>query len=82
MGAVDTVRDLLHSEPFQSFRILTSGGESFVVRNPDLAVMMKSQVFIAQPNSDRSTYIPFLHIAMVETLGNGPVTRPRRQRRR
>ena len=35
---------------------------------PDLTVLMKSRLFIAVPNSDKSIYVPYLHIAALETL--------------
>ncbi|MBI5864383.1 MAG: hypothetical protein HZB38_07735 [Planctomycetes bacterium] len=71
----DTIRELLLRDPFEPFRIVTSSGESFVVRDPVTVALMKSQVFIAQPRSDRSTYIPFLHITTVETIANGHTAR-------
>jgi hypothetical protein len=40
---------------------------------------MKSEVFIAQPRSDRRTFIPLLHVTTVETLANGHA--PRRKGR-
>lgn len=79
MAAPDTIRELLDRDPFQPFRILTSGGESFVIRDPHSIAMMKSEVFIAHPGSDRRSYVPYLHVAAVDTLnGNGHARRKRR----
>ncbi|MCK6484787.1 MAG: hypothetical protein HUU22_16345 [Phycisphaerae bacterium] len=74
MSAKDTIRELLHRLPFKPFRILTTCDESFVVRNPDLVALMKSEIFIAQPNSDRRSYVPWLHVAAVDMLSNGRAT--------
>jgi hypothetical protein len=41
---------------------------------------MRSRLFIALPNSDRSIYVPYLHIAALETLANGHKA-PRRRRK-
>ncbi|HRX87620.1 MAG TPA: hypothetical protein P5572_21545 [Phycisphaerae bacterium] len=69
--ATDDLRNLLSSEPFRPFRVhLTSGGH-YDVRDPELTVLMKSRLFLAVPNTDRSIYIPYLHIAALETLANG-----------
>lgn len=80
MSARETITERLSREPFEPFRIVTSSGESYTVRNPHVVALMKSQIFIAQPNSDRSTYVLYLHVSDVETLGNGH-TRRKRQRK-
>ncbi len=67
----DTIREHLHREPFEPFAIRTSGGQAYKVANPDLVVVMKSKVFVAEPNSDRSATVPYLHITAVESSGNG-----------
>jgi len=75
----DTIREMLTRDPFEDFRIVTSAGESFVVRDPHTVALLKSEVFIARPNTDQRTFIPLLHVVTVETLGNGHP--PRRKRR-
>lgn len=65
------IRDLLTRRPFQPFRVCTTGGGSYDVRNPALAVPMKSRLFIATTDSDEWTLVPYLHIAAIETIGNG-----------
>jgi hypothetical protein len=69
------IREKLAKEPFEPFRIRLSSGDPYIIRHPDLVVILKSEVFVAHPNSDRHTFIPLLHIAAVETLngrnGNG-----------
>ena len=80
--AGEAIREMLKREPFEAFRIRLSCGDEYVVRHPDLVVVMRSEVFIAAPNSDRRTFIPLLHVAAVETLSNGHAPKsPRRGRR-
>jgi hypothetical protein len=84
MGVANNIRELLAREPFEPFRLSLSSGESHVVRDPDLAVVLKSEVFIAHPNSDRHTFIPLLHVAAIEKIGgngNGHSLRRRKGRR-
>ncbi|MCK6485207.1 MAG: hypothetical protein HUU22_05550 [Phycisphaerae bacterium] len=77
MGAGDTIIELLDRAPFVPIGVLTTAGESYVVRNPRTVALLKSEVFIAHPDSDRRNYVPFLHISAVDTLANG---RPGRSR--
>lgn len=49
---------------------LTSG-DHYDIRDPLAAALMKSRLFIALPRSDRPVYVPYLHIAALETLENG-----------
>lgn len=78
MSARDTVLELLDRAPFEPFRIVTTRGAAYTVRNPHLVALLRSEVFIAQPNSDRRTYIPWRHISAVETPVNGRA-KPRRR---
>lgn len=65
------IRELLGRDPFEPFRILTSAGESFTVRDPHTVALLKSEVFIAHHNSDRRTFLPYLHVAAIDTIRNG-----------
>jgi hypothetical protein len=78
----DTIREMLERDPFETFRIVTTSGEFFYVRDPHSVALMKSQVFVAQTNTDRRTFIPLLHVSTVETIGNGRANGARRRRKR
>lgn len=69
--ATDDLRELLKRDPFEPFRVRLTRGDHYDVRDPHLAVLMKSRLFIALPQSDRSVYVPYLRIAALETLANG-----------
>ena len=66
-----TIREWLQREPFEPFVIRASSGAAVRVASPSLAVLMKSEIFVAEPNSDRSTILPYPHIARVEKHANG-----------
>jgi hypothetical protein len=70
MIALD-IRERLRREPFQPFVIRSSSGVGVRVASADLAVLMKSAVFVAEPNSDRWTHLSYLHIAGLESGGAG-----------
>ncbi len=68
----------MEREPFQPFRVRLSSGDTYEIHNPGLAVVMRSRLLVADPETDRYTLIPYLHIAAVETIGNGASRRKRR----
>lgn len=70
MIAID-IRERLRQEPFEPFVIRATSGKAVRVASPRLVVMMKSEIFVAQPNSDRFTQLPYLHIAGLEGGANG-----------
>ena len=76
------LREFLEREPFEPFRVRLSSGDAYEIRNPGLAVVMRSRLFVAEPRTDRYALIPFLHIAAVETTGNGASRRPSRRKPR
>jgi len=76
----DELRECLEREPFEPVRVRLTSGDAYEIRNPGLAVVMRSRLFIAAPGTDRWTLIPFLHIAAVETIANGHARRPPRRR--
>lgn len=77
----ENIRNLLRRDPFVPFRlILTSGGHYDVV-NPELAVVLKSEVFIAFPDGERWAHVPLLHIASLETIRNGHARKQGRRHR-
>ena len=76
----DTIREMVDREPFEPFRVVTSSGDSYVVNNPHLVALLKSEVFIAHPNSDQRAFVPFRNITAVKTVTNGRTPRTRRKR--
>src|SRR5438045_1876649 len=76
----DAIIEMLEREPFEPFRICLGSEESHEIRNPHTVALMKSKVFVALPDAERSTFVSYLHIAALETIGNGhPKGRKRRR---
>jgi len=76
---IDRIRELLSADPFEPFRVRASSGRANEVYDPTLVVVMKSKLFIAEPNSDRAATVPFSHISGVKTGANGRARRPRKR---
>ena len=67
-----TIRDRLAREPFEPFIIRAGSGRAILVARSELAVIMKTEIFVAAPNSDHWDQLPFLHVAGLEKAnGNG-----------
>ena len=64
----DTVRELLKHRPFEPFLIRLSSGEEHIVRHPELAILTKSKIVIAYPESDRFVITSLLHIVAIEAV--------------
>ncbi len=77
-----TIREKLEQVPFVPFLIRASSGQAYKVFDPSLVVLMKTKVFVAEPRSDRSATVPYLHIAGVEESGNGAPRGGRQRRKR
>ncbi len=77
----DAIVEMLEREPFEPFRICLSSGESYAFTNPHTVAIMRNKVFIALPDSERSTFVSYLHIAALETLSNGHTKRRRKRGR-
>jgi hypothetical protein len=71
----DEIRELLRREPFEPFQFHLTSGDSYEIHDPHSVALGERRVFVAEPRTDRLVFFPYLHIAAVETLGNGE--RPR-----
>jgi hypothetical protein len=76
----ETIQEMLEREPFEPFRVCLSSGEFYRVTNPHMVALMKSKVFIALPDSEKWTFVSYLHIAALEAISNGHHRGRRRKR--
>jgi hypothetical protein len=77
----ESIKEMLLRHPFEPFVIRTSGGQAYRVSSPDLIVLMKTKVFIAEPRSDHAATVSYLHITAVEESDSGSGGTGRRRRR-
>ena len=70
---VDTIQELLSLQPFEPFSVVTSSGDLYEVRHPELVLRVKNGIYIGQggkgPVADRAAFVSLLHITAVETNG-------------
>lgn len=65
---LDTLREMLHREPFAPFRIVLTSGSTYEVSNPDLVALGQTQITLYAPRSDRFSVLRLNQIAAFESL--------------
>jgi hypothetical protein len=74
------LREILKRQPFTPFELVSSSGDRFPMRHPELVLLLKERVLMALDGDgmndlpDRYTTISYLHIAAanpLETSGAG-----------
>jgi hypothetical protein len=73
--SVSVIKEFLARRPFEPFRVRLSSGDTFEVRHPENALLVKSGVYVASPDArgelpDAASWCSFLHLAAVEELGS------------
>lgn len=63
---LETIRDLMHRQPFSPFSIVTTSGDRYEVENPDLVALLPAYVFYAFPRSNKYVFIRMNQIVAVE----------------
>lgn len=72
-----TYRDLLRARPFVPFRIVLSGGQSYDIRHPEMAMLLTTALLVGiDPTSDDTpTHFrtcSLLDITTIEPLATNP----------
>lgn len=76
------IRKLLHSKPFQFFRIRENNGKTYRVVGPEPIVLMKFRIAIAALRSDHCAIGSFFQIEGTELIKTRSAHRlPRRERK-
>jgi hypothetical protein len=74
MGPQDLF-DLLRKRPFEPFRIYATDGQTYDVRHPDQALVLRSRVILPLPTEgdvpERSEHLALVHVVRLEELGSG-----------
>jgi hypothetical protein len=66
----ETLIQLLRRQPFRPFAVQMSNGETFEVRHPEMAALLKSNIIISKSDSDEFEICSLLHVANVKADGS------------
>jgi len=63
-----TLQGLLRRQPFQPLEIHMSNGEVHQIRHPEMAMLLKSNIFLGSMESDNFQFLSLLHVAEVKAI--------------
>jgi len=73
---LNTIKELLAREPLEPFRIVTSSGDRYLARRPNLIFRVKNGFYVGVGGrgvvADKAAYISTLHTSAVEMDASGP----------
>jgi hypothetical protein len=66
----ETLDELLHRQPFEPFEIFLSNGNSYAIRHPEVAYLLKTKIVI---NSAEGQFVVcfLLHVAEIRLSRRG-----------
>jgi len=67
-----TMLDLLRRKPFQPLEIRMSNGDVHQIRHPEMAMMLKSNIFLGSVESDNFEFLSLLHVVDVKAIPMDP----------
>lgn len=67
----DELTELLERDEFEPFRLRLTSGDAYEIHTPRSVAMMRNRFFLALPDGERWEFIPFLHVAAIESISNG-----------
>jgi hypothetical protein len=65
---MEEIQKLLAKDPFEPFRINTSGGLTYIIDKPQNVALGRSKISFFPAGTDDWILIPVLHIASVESI--------------
>jgi hypothetical protein len=70
---LQTFRDLLTKRPFQPFKLVMSGGQSYDVRHPEMAWLTRTDIYVGIGETDegvpaKARICSLLHVTAVEPI--------------
>ncbi len=79
---LDTIQELLSRRPLGPFQIVTSSGDRYEVRHPEVVLRIRNGLYVGLGGrgvvADRAAFVSLLHIAAVETVPHSNGSKKRR----
>jgi len=72
--SINELRKRLRKQPFEPFRIVLSSGEAYEVRHPEMALLLRGGIKVAEPDDkgelpEVAKWCSLLHITAIEPIG-------------
>ena len=79
--SLKAIKDRLTRRPFEPFRVVLSSDDSYDVRHPELAFLLRNGLYVALPTQEGdvpedAAWCSLLHIAAIEPLSAPASGRP------
>jgi hypothetical protein len=71
------IQELLDSDSFIPFQVVMTSGDKYVVTNPHMLLLGKTQFFYCFPRSDRLAWLRYNQVAAVELVNGKHARRAR-----
>jgi hypothetical protein len=79
---LDTIQELLSRRPFEPFLIVTSSGDRYEVRHPEVVLRVKNGLYVGLGGrgavADRAAFVSLLHVSAIETMPQSNGAKKRR----
>jgi len=63
--SAESIQQLLEKQPFEPFEVRMSHGEVHQVKHPEFAFVLKSNLIIGYPGTDRFAICSLMHITQL-----------------
>jgi hypothetical protein len=82
--SVRELRHRLQKQPFEPFRVVLSSGESYEVRHPEMALLLRGGIYVAEPDAkgelpEVPAWCSYLHITAIEPIAAKNGRQPRKK---
>ncbi|MCG8448209.1 MAG: hypothetical protein MI725_01340 [Pirellulales bacterium] len=67
----ETFQGLLRRQPFQPLEVRMSNGGVHQIRHPEMALLLRSNIILGSPESDKFEFLSMLHVVDVKAIPVG-----------
>jgi hypothetical protein len=65
----DAIRLFLDKRPFEPLEVQLSSGQTYAIKHPECAIVMKNTLVIADPEADSVIWCSLIHVAAIRGKG-------------
>jgi hypothetical protein len=65
---LEQIQELLDHDPFVPFQVVMTSGDKYIVTNPHMLLLGKTQIFYCFPRSDRLAWLRHNQVSSLELI--------------